>query len=100
MLDGSEQASSADSRDAVAAALAKVDGWTLGNFAVEPQSGRSRLDFGGQTTIETWPADGDARVEQWFVYSGRDVLAYRADGMFTIVTGDTPANRERWQELG
>ncbi|MET3712538.1 hypothetical protein ABIC65_003256 [Sphingomonas trueperi] len=96
---GEPVAWSEDIRDMIARATAMLDGQKLSGLSLDPQAGTSRFTFDLGAQLETWPADDDPTVEQWYIYGPESVFAYRADGRCSLGSGDTPPKAVEWFEL-
>ena len=76
------------------ALLVRLDGQQLMGIAIQPKTGRTRLDFDLGATLDI-RRYGPANDELWLLYlpDGR-VLTVRGDGQASLVHGDHPATEE------
>jgi hypothetical protein len=90
---------SEDSRADIDRAAAILNGQKLLGIEVTPADGRSVFTFDLGGSLETWPYGDDPTTEQWMIFAGGDVFAYRADGAYQCGPADTAPGLVRWLPL-
>jgi hypothetical protein len=102
--DGHEVAWSESPDEQIVRAAGELDGRLLAEVHADGRTRTSEFVFEAGTTIQMWPYTEDDGSEddgsQWLLYmpSG-DVLAYRADGLYSLGPGNQPPEHQQWLAL-
>jgi len=100
--DGERVGYSEGTDASIGRAVRTLDGQRLTGVAVNQLPGRSVFTFDLGATLHTRPYSAprtDPLLEQWSLYEpGGTVLTLRGDGRCSRGPGDTPPEREVWEE--
>jgi len=99
LQDEAQLAWSEDDRDVIERATGRINGQKLLDVAISPEDGRSTFMFDLGGSLETWPYGKDSTDEQWSIMAITDTVSYRADGLYSHHSNDTPCTQVEWHPL-